>query len=191
MSKIKAIFTDLDGCLTDGGMYYECCTNAIPREGATFEMRDSARLSFKKFHTRDASAARLLHERTDVKLFVLTAGTEGRNGAINKERMKVYYLTEPISHDIPDKLEKITEICNRYGWNLNEVAYIGDDFFDIEVLEAVGYVAYPVDALEGVRLRLYKGTRLEVEAKGGEGVLGGFIDNAISNGYIDLEKEDG
>ncbi len=151
---IRVIISDLDGVLTDGGMY-------TSEHG----------LIFKKFHTRDASAAKWLHDN-GVPLYIVTGGSLGNNSRINDARANVMYLAEPIMHEVYDKLEAVMEIACNLGITLDEIAYIGDDFHDITALKAVKYSACPNDALFPVTgLCEYVSIR-----DGGCGVLGHLVD---------------
>lgn len=182
MADIKAIITDLDGVLTDGGMYYQCICDAA---GITPAL---ATLAIKKFHTRDASAARWLSECTNVKLFTITAGDHPRNNAINEERMKVMYLTEQWS-GIADKAKKVKEIADYHRLKLSEIAYIGDDRIDIPTLRLVGFPACPADALESVSGEIYRhDVGIISHRDGGNGVLGDLVDRWLYKGYIVLRR---
>lgn len=177
--QIKAIITDLDGVLTDGGMYYQSVmVGDIP-----VPSNPLAHLAFKKFHTRDASAAKWLKENTKVKLFVVTAGDAIHNNAINVARMRVMHLTEPIFCGVDDKARKVQDIAAKHGIDLDEVAYIGDDRIDLPALKIVGFPTCPLDSLHSVFM--FCGDLMDVSrSNGGEGVLGDMIDHWLNEGLI-------
>lgn len=127
---IKVFLTDVDGVLTDAGMYYT-------------ESGDE----FKKFNTHDGMAFALLRER-GIKTGILTS----ENTLIVQNRakkLKSDYLYQGVKGK--GKLEAAQEICLKEGITLNEVAYIGDDVNCIPLLEQVGIAACPSNALAAVK----------------------------------------
>ena len=50
-----------------------------------------------------------------------------------------------------DKLKEVQDICKELGIDIENVAYIGDDINDIEVIKAVGFSCCPYDACEKVK----------------------------------------
>ena len=146
-SKIKLVISDVDGVLTDGGMYY--CENGD---------------ELKKFNTRDGMAFQLMRER-GIKTAIITS----ENTKIVERRaakLHIDYLMQGKRDS--GKLEAAKEICNKMKITLSEVAFIGDDVNDIELLEQVGFAFCPADAAESVR----KLGRIKVlSTKGGEGTI--------------------
>lgn len=113
--KIKLIATDIDGVWTDGSMYY----------GPDGEIG-------KRFSTYDGFGVQIARE-AGLEVAVLT----GENSPAVTARMKK--LT--IEHYFPgeqNKIERIGQLANSLGITLDEVAYIGDDLNDLEILPAVG-----------------------------------------------------
>lgn len=122
-AKIKIFLTDSDGCLTDGGMYYT-------------EQGDE----IKKFNTRDGMGFRLLRERNFI-IGIITG--EDRNLVRRRaEKLKM----QEVHCGIVDKLSVVKEICEKYCVSLDQVAYVGDDINDVEVLKAVGLSFSVADA---------------------------------------------
>ena len=113
---IKLFLTDSDGCLTDGGMYYSPDGDAL-----------------KKFNAKDGMGITLLRNAGIVTGVVTGEQTDIVTHRANKIRMEEIHL------GIKDKLAVVKEICDRRGFDLSEVAYVGDDINDLEVLRAVGY----------------------------------------------------
>lgn len=144
LKDIKMVITDSDGVLTDGGMYYS-------------EKGDE----LKKFNTRDGMAVQLLREK-GIKTGIVT----GENVDMVKKRadklkMDFVYL------GVKDKLSVIKEIANINKLKLNEIAYVGDDINDIEVIQNVGFGCSVSDGMEKV-IALSK---YVTNAKGGNGAL--------------------
>lgn len=126
--EIKMFLTDCDGCLTDGGMYYS-------------ENGDE----LKKFNTRDGLGFRLLRERG-----IITGIVTGENVELNRRRSEKLKL-DIYKAGVHDKLSVVRKLCNEYGINLENVAYVGDDVNDLEVIEAVGFGCSVADGMQTVR----------------------------------------
>ena len=61
----------------------------------------------------------------------------------------------------------VKRLCEQYGIGLDNVAYIGDDINDMEVIKMVGYGCAPADSMPQVKAVADYVTK----AKGGEGVI--------------------
>lgn len=128
--KIKLFIADVDGTLTDAGMYYS-------------ENGDE----FKKFNTKDGLGIRLLREAGIKTGFITSENTKIVENRASK--LKVDYLYQGKINE--GKLAIAKEICDKERISLEEVAYIGDDVNCIELLNAVGFAACPADAHEKVK----------------------------------------
>lgn len=147
--KIKLFATDVDGVLTDAGMYYS-------------ENGDE----LKKFNTLDGKGIELLRN-----LGIKTAIITSENTKIVERRaskLKVDYLYQGIK----DKLQVMEELCKKEKITLDEVAYIGDDINDLEVLKNVGMAACPSNAVYEVKRT--PGI-IKLTGKGGDGAVREFI----------------
>lgn len=149
---IKVFLTDCDGCLTDGGMYYS-------------ENGDE----LKKFNTKDGMGFSLLRDR-EIKIGIIT----GENRTLNAARARKLKVDE-IYQDVKDKLSVVKEISEKYGADLSEIAYVGDDINDIECIKAVGFSACPADAIEEVKC--YAG--YIAKRKGGDGAVREIIEAVL------------
>lgn len=125
---IKMFLTDCDGCLTDGGMYYS-------------ENGDE----LKKFSTLDGLGMRLMREKG-----ILCGIVTGENTKLVARRAEKLHL-DILKMGIKDKLAVVKELCGQYGISLQEVAYVGDDINDKELLEAVGFSASVPGAMDEVK----------------------------------------
>ncbi len=129
-SDIRLFLTDVDGTLTDGGMYY-----------------GSDGTEFKKFNTRDGMGLQML-QCTGVKVGIVTS----ENVAINVNRARKLGL-DYLKQGARDggKLAATLEICEEMGITMDQVAYIGDDVNCYDLLAAVGWAACPADACDKVK----------------------------------------
>lgn len=125
---IKMFLTDCDGCLTDGGMYYSS-------EGELM----------KKFHTYDGMGLQLLSERG-----ILRGIVTGENTEIVRRRAEKLNL-DILEMGVKNKLAKVKELCRKYSISLDEVAYVGDDINDLELLDAVGFGVSVSNAMTEVK----------------------------------------
>lgn len=152
---IKLFLTDIDGTLTDGGMYYS-------------ENGDE----MKKFNTRDGMGLRMLRDK-GVKVGIITS--EDRQLNLRRaEKLKVDFIRQGKRDG--DKLHVTKEICAEMGITLQQVAYIGDDINCLELLSAVGHAACPADACE--KVRSIPGINIMTK-KGGEGCVREFCNKLI------------
>lgn len=154
MGRIKLLLTDVDGVLTDGGIVYGI---------------DSVEI--KKFNVKDGFVCKALIN-DGIKLGIIT----GRKSEIVSKRAKelgFQYLYQGIS----DKLQVLNEILDGENLSLNQVAYIGDDLNDLEVLEAVGLSAAPADAFEYIKSKV----KFKCIRNGGEGAFREFADYILKN----------
>ena len=150
--RIKLFLCDVDGTLTDGGMYYS-------------ENGDE----LKRFNTRDGMGFRLLRE-AGIKTGIITS-EDTRIVENRAKKLKVDFLYQ--GKRAGGKLAAAKEICGRLGITLDEVAYIGDDINCVELLEAVGLKGCPADACEEVKSIV--GIHVMTK-KGGEGCVREFCD---------------
>ena len=153
MSKPKLILTDIDGVWTDGGMYYDQTGN-----------------EWKKFHTYD-SAGVLFCKQHGIPVGIIT-GEETEIVKRRGEKLKVDYLFQGIS----DKLTVVKSICKELNIGLEDVAYIGDDLNDVEVLKNVGFTASPANAPEYIK----KLSKIVTKKSGGEGAFREFVETILS-----------
>jgi 3-deoxy-D-glycero-D-galacto-nononate 9-phosphatase len=152
ITKPKLILTDIDGVWTDGGMYYDQTGN-----------------EWKKFHTYD-SAGILLCKMHKIPIGIIT----GEDTFIVKrraEKLKVDFLYQ----GIVDKLEVANEICNKLNISLSEVAYIGDDLGDVELLKKVGISSAPISAPDFIK----EIVSFVTKKKGGESAFREFVETIL------------
>lgn len=155
LTPIKLFLTDIDGTLTDGGMYYS-------------EKGDE----LKKFNTRDGMGIGLLR-KAGIKTGIITS--EDTHIAENRaKKLKVDYFRQGKTNG--GKLAAAKEMCADMGITLDEVAYIGDDINCFELLSNVGIAACPADAQ--TKVKSIPGIKI-MTMKGGEGCVREFIEEFL------------
>ena len=117
-SKIKLVGTDIDGVWTDSKMY-------VTPEGEWM----------KAFSTYDGMATTMLKEKG-----IIVAILTGENSDVVIARAEKLQINE-VYVDEHEKLKRLTYLTKKYDITMDEVAYIGDDVNDLEVLKAVGFSA--------------------------------------------------
>lgn len=147
MKNVKLFLSDVDGVLTDGGMYYT-------------EKGDE----LKKFNTRDGMGFQLVREH-GIKTGIITSENT-RMVERRAEKMKIDFLFQGRHHG--GKLDAALAICAELEIDINDVAYIGDDINCVALLQAVAFAACPADAMHAVKN--VPGIRI-LEKKGGEGCV--------------------
>ena len=151
--ELKLLATDVDGVLTDAGMYY----------GETGE-------ELKKFNTRDGMGIKLLQAEG-----VIVAIITGEQTKIVSRRAKKLGITE-VFQGIQDKVAVLTHLSTKYSIPFEQMAYMGDDVNDVSALQAVGYAAAPADCVDQVRQVVHYICR----KNGGEGVVREVIDMILA-----------
>ena len=147
---IKLFLSDVDGVLTDAGMYYT-------------EQGDE----IKKFSTYDGMGLKILQTK-GIKVGIITS--EDRE--LNKRRAKKLNLNFDF-HGAVNKLDVITSLCKKENIDLSEVAYVGDDLNCLSLLSNVGFPACPLNAVKEIKSIP---NIIQLSKSGGEGVVREFID---------------
>lgn len=147
---IQLLVMDVDGTLTDGKI------NISP----TGEI-------FKSFHVRDGYGLKHLLPNVGIKTAIIT-GRESEIVAFRAKELDIKYIYQ----NIPNKVEKIMELCDLLDIKPEQVAYIGDDLNDLSAMSVCGVTACPSDAVSQVKSTCdYICT-----ACGGAGAVREFID---------------
>ena len=148
----KLVLTDIDGVWTDGGMYYDQTGN-----------------EWKKFNTSD-SAGVLFCKKLKIPVGIIT----GEDTEIVKRRASKLSI-EYLFQGIDDKLSVALELCQILGISLADVAYIGDDIGDINLLEQVGISGAPQNA----PLYIKRKVQIVTNTIGGAGAFREFVETLI------------
>jgi 3-deoxy-D-manno-octulosonate 8-phosphate phosphatase (KDO 8-P phosphatase) len=146
---IKMILLDVDGVMTDGGLYYS---------GNGIEL--------KRFHAHDGYAVVRAFDH-GLKVGIIT----GRTSAIVDARAKALKITD-VFQGAMDKVSAMQKLRDHHKIQEQEFAFIGDDLFDIPLLRIVGLSAAPRNARTEVRRAVDYVARTD----GGQGVVREFID---------------
>ena len=157
-NSIKLLLTDVDGVLTDSGMYYSEAGDEL-----------------KKFNTHDGMGLQLIRQK-GVKTGIITS-EDTRLVERRFQKLKLDFLYQGKREG--GKLAAVKEICEKEGIKLKEVAYIGDDVNCFELLSSVGLAACPSDALDTIKN--IPGI-IQMKKKGGEGCVREFVE-LIMNKY--------
>jgi len=152
VDSIRMIVLDVDGVLTDGGIYF-----------------DDAGQELKRFHVRDGFAIKRAME-LGFALAVVT-GRESRVVAHRMAELGVSHLIQ----NCKDKRAGIANVCDRSGLALHETAYLGDDLIDLPAMAVCGYPMAVADAVEEVRARAVYVTR----TPGGAGAARDAIEHLL------------
>ena len=143
-SRIRAVAVDVDGTLTDGGMYYFGDNS----EG-------------KKFNVRDGVGTALLHE-AGIKVVFIT-GESHPSVARRAKKLKV----AACFLGVKDKVSQMREWLGQEGIEFAELAVVGDEINDLPLLKRAGLAFCPKDANPVV----VETVNVVTDTKGGEGVL--------------------
>ncbi|MEA5403881.1 HAD hydrolase family protein [Arcicella sp. DC2W] len=151
---IKLLITDCDGVLTDAGVYY----------GENGEV-------LKKFNIRDGMGVERLRKLVNVETAIIT-GEVSPSVAKRAEKLRITEL----HLGIKDKLAVLVQIMVNRNLTKNNIAYIGDDVNDIEIMQNVGLTACPSDAISFTK----EVADYICENKGGEGCFREFAELIIA-----------
>ena len=152
-SKISFILMDMDGVLTDGTIIYSTSGEHI-----------------KVFSVYDGYGIERGHKH-GLKFGIIS----GRSSEVNVLRAKKLKLEE-LYQDISDKVEAYEEIKEKQGLSAENFAYIGDEVFDLPLLDAVALSAAPANAVQEVKDAVHYVTKTE----GGKGAVRELIDLILS-----------
>lgn len=147
---IEIIFLDVDGCLTDGGLYHS-----------------NSGEEMKKFNVKDGFGIQEW-QRCGKKVAIIT----GKSSQIVANRAKELKI-DIVFQGVKDKLAKATEILDELGLRFLQAAAIGDDLNDAKLLKAVGVSFKPKNALASLK------TDITLNANGGEGAVREMIEYLV------------
>ena len=153
-AKIKLLLTDVDGVLTDNGVYY----------GESGEV-------LKRFSIRDGMGVERLRKLCGIDTGIVT-GELSPSVSRRAEKLQITQL----HLGVKDKLSLLATVMAGTGLGWAELAFIGDDVNDLQVLEKCGLSACPADAMAAVSGIVH----YRCVAKGGYGAFREFAEWLIS-----------
>ena len=158
MNKLpKLVITDIDGVWTDGGMYYDQTGN-----------------EWKKFNTSD-SAGVLFLRQLNIPLAIVT----GENTDIVKRRAQKLKI-DLVYSGISDKVKIARELCEKFKIDFEDIAFIGDDLGDLQLLKKVGFACCPKNA----SLYIQKHTHHVLDVRGGDGAFRAFVEYILEKNNL-------
>ncbi len=152
---IKMLIFDVDGVMTDAGMYYS----------------ESGEES-KRFNSRDGLAIRNLN-KLGWKTGIISHGI---NINLIKRRADLLGISHVYAGNRP-KTDVLAEWCNVLNLSFSQIAFIGDDINDLPIIRVVGFSACPADALNAVK----KEVNMVLSSRGGDGAIREWIDRCFLN----------
>jgi 3-deoxy-D-manno-octulosonate 8-phosphate phosphatase (KDO 8-P phosphatase) len=161
---VRVAFFDVDGVLTDGGLY-------ISEEGETL----------KRFHTLDGHGLKLL-PRAGITPAVIT----GRDSPALRKRLQALGI-QHVHYGTEDKRPAAEQTLQALGLDWSQAAAIGDDWPDLAVLTRCALASAPANAHSEVLARVHHTTR----AHGGMGAAREFCDLLLTarGAYAGLLQE--
>lgn len=150
LEKIKVALFDVDGILTDGKLYYS-----------------GSEIGYNRFfNARDGYGLKVLKE-AGIKVGIISGG----NSIGVRERFQENLKLDYIYMGNEDKREAYKEIIS-LGYTSEEILYMGDEFFDLPILEVAGFSASVPQA--GIEIRT--AVDYVTEANAGDGSAREVID---------------
>jgi YrbI family 3-deoxy-D-manno-octulosonate 8-phosphate phosphatase len=155
---IKLLILDVDGVLTDGNKIYDVEHNAV----------------YKKFNDRDFTAIKRF-TAAGVKVVFISGDNFNRN------------MTEKRNEDLSlDKSRYLKEFEKSYKISIENMAFIGDDYFDLSIIKGVNYSFCPSNSPEIVKNNCFH----TLERKSGDGVIVELYDLLVGKHFEEPSEEE-
>lgn len=152
MNRLKYLVIDVDGTMTDAGIYYDENGNEL-----------------KKFCTKDA-AGFFAAKAVGIKIMILT-GRECAATTRRMKEMKVDYLFQ----NVRDKVGFLQQFIQDNHICKDEIGYIGDDLNDLEPMKLTGFVGCPSDSCMEIKAI----ADYVCKARGGHGAVREVIEHLL------------
>jgi 3-deoxy-D-manno-octulosonate 8-phosphate phosphatase (KDO 8-P phosphatase) len=178
--EVKVAFFDIDGVLTDGGLYFgeypQGDARAIPLDGFA-----AGGETLKRFNTLDGHGLKLL-QRAGITPAVIT----GRDSAVLRSRLHALGVTHA-HFGTEDKWPAAQITLRALGLDASQAAFMGDDWPDLPVMRRVAFSCAPANAHAEVRAFADHVTT----ARGGDGAVRELCDLLLvaSGAYAALLQE--
>ena len=141
---IRLLLLDVDGVMTDGGIIY-----------------DGNGLETKVFNVKDGHGIKML-QRHGIEVGIIT----GRTSQVVAFRAKELGISL-VYQGALKKLDSYDDVKRKTGFDDSQIAYVGDDVIDVQVMRRVAFAAAPADALPEARAAAHFVTSLS----GGRGAV--------------------
>jgi YrbI family 3-deoxy-D-manno-octulosonate 8-phosphate phosphatase len=156
----ELLIIDIDGVMTNGRKSYGLDAKVLSKE-----FNDKDFTAIKRFVTQGVKV-------------VFLSGDKNVNAKMAMSRGIPFFFAKDKSGDI-DKSQFLNEL--KTVFKSQTVAYVGDDYYDITMLDSVDFAFVPSDAIAGLSNRFYR-----LKSRGGEGVIAELFDlifGSISKKY--------
>jgi 3-deoxy-D-manno-octulosonate 8-phosphate phosphatase (KDO 8-P phosphatase) len=150
--RIRVLLFDVDGVLTDGGVY----VHADGTESKRFDIKDGAGI--------------VMARRAGLTVGLISA----RHSQATLHRARQLGL-DPVKQGVADKAAALAELMAAHGWEADTIAYMGDDVVDLPVLRQVGLAACPADAVPEVQAVVH----VVADRPGGHGAARALIEDIL------------
>ena len=161
-NKIKMLVFDFDGVFTDGKILF-----------------DGEKQAVKHYNAKDGMGIFNLH-KNNIAVGVISGWKDNNSQNAVLEHLKI----DNVSLGSNDKLTILSKWCDKLNISLEEIAYMGDDLNDLEVMSKVGLVGCPLDAVREV-----KNISSFISSKGGEGCVREFCYYLIRKKQIENSEK--
>jgi len=160
MTDLRLILFDIDGVLTDG-------TAAYNQEGEVL---------WKRYNQKDITALRRFYDELSIKVALFTGSLDINPGFAKRRKFEMLNV---VHRKGENKVTKLNDICFEYNTPKQDVAFVGDDIQDLDIMKEVGYAFCPKDAIPEIQK-----ISCVLPVKGGGGVaahLFEYIKNTIKS----------
>lgn len=154
MNKIKLIVMDVDGTLTDGGVYID--SNGV--ENKRFDVQDGAGI--------------LIAQQVGIEFMIIT----GRKSFCVEKRAKELNI-KYVYQGVHDKLDCLKKFMIEHNLERDEIAYVGDDLNDYKIMEYIGLAICPNNAVSEIK----DISHINLSKNGGNGAIREFIEILLKN----------
>lgn len=149
---IRLLVLDVDGTMTDGGVYYDSTGNEL-----------------KKFAIKDGAGI-MLARAAGMQVMICT-GRECEAVRRRAQDLHIDYLFQ----NVHDKAAFLSQFMAEHSLTKQDVAYCGDDLNDLTAMALCGFVACPADAAPEVKAR----ADYQCPQRGGEGAVRGAVEHIL------------
>ncbi len=154
LQRIKLLVLDVDGVLTDGGLFLSSTGELI-----------------KKFNVKDGLGIKLL-QQNNIEVAFLSGGVGG-SSEIRAKQLNIKYCFV----NVKDKNEAIKKLQEKIGFTKSQTAYVGDDINDLVVKKNVSLLIAPNDSCEII----LKKANIILQNKAGNGAIRELSDRLLKS----------